>query len=140
MESEKSRVDFEQKSYPAFFTLQHEQLPMMPAVYEDVFRWHNGEAMQPSETPAGALAARLSSADSEIPAPRLTAPATNADAAADDSFYWFDHSANTVGKQTQQARVDELQRKLKNGQLPEFIKVGLTQLAEANKADSTNML
>lgn len=101
---------------------EHGRLPMIPAVYEDVFRWLSGDAMQLSESPAGALAARMG-ADDEIAAPHLTAPVSDEDAVADDSFYWFDDSADAVQKQTQQARVDELQRKLENGQLPEFIKV-----------------
>ena len=47
----------------------HGNLPMIPQVYEDVFRWLNGQGMQLPQSPRGALAEHLAGAPtgSEIP-------------------------------------------------------------------------
>ena len=100
---------------------EHGQLPMIPQVYEDVFRWLNGEDMQLANTPAGALAQRLSVENEEIAQPVLTAPVVNRSQLTGEPLYWIDDSADH--DKIQQTRVDELQKQLENGQLPEFIKV-----------------
>jgi pimeloyl-ACP methyl ester carboxylesterase len=100
---------------------EHGQLPMIPAVYEDVFRWLNGDQMELSTTPAGALAARLSGETNESFAPALTSFMKNE--AADEIDYWVDDSSDKEHKKIQQERIDRLQKQLDDGQLPEFIKV-----------------
>lgn len=102
----------------------HGELPMIPAVYNDIFRWLNGERMRLPETPAGALAERLSGEADESAAPNLTAPVRR-DRVSGDPELWEVTLSESEEVERQGAHLEELEAQLAEGRLPEFIKVKL---------------
>lgn len=102
----------------------HGELPMIPAVYNDVFRWLKGEEMKLPKTPAGALAQRLGGEPDESAAPNLTAPVRR-DQVTGDPELWEATLSESEEVERQGARLDELEARLAEGRLPEFIKVKL---------------
>jgi pimeloyl-ACP methyl ester carboxylesterase len=102
----------------------HGDLPMIPAVYNDVFRWLNGEEMKLPQTPAGALAQRLSVETDESAAPNLTTPVRRNPLTGDPDLW--DITLSEPGEiERQEARLGYLEEQLVEGRLPEFIKVKL---------------
>lgn len=94
----------------------HGSLPMMPQVYDDVFRWLNGEPMVLPDNPAGALRKHLAEAPrSEFP--HLDGSVT-ASGTQDDPGLW-----NTVAPDT--ARLAALRDDLDQDKIPEFSRVHL---------------
>lgn len=102
----------------------HGELPMIPAVYNDIFRWLKGEEMKLPKTPAGALAQRLSGEPDESAAPNLTAPVRR-DQVTGDPELWEVTLSELEEVERQRARLEELEAQLAEGRLPEFIKVKL---------------
>lgn len=102
----------------------HGELPMIPAVYNDIFRWLNGEKMNLPKTPAGALAQRLSGEADESAAPNLTAPVQR-DQVTGDPELWEVTLSESEEVERQGTRLEELEAQLAEGRLPEFIKVKL---------------
>lgn len=102
----------------------HGELPMIPAVYDDIFRWLKGEPMKLPKTPAGALAQRLSGESDESAAPNLTAPVRR-DQVTGDPELWEVTLSESEEVERQKARLEELETRLADGRLPEFIKVKL---------------
>lgn len=89
----------------------HGSLPMMPQVYEDVFRWLKGQPMQLPTTVEEALSQQPGTG--EAPAV-LGMPTTRGELAlSDDPGYWNDAEPDP-------ARMEEIQGKLTADQLPEF--------------------
>ena len=95
----------------------HGGLPMMPQVYEDVFRWLNGQGMQLPQSPRGALAEHLAGAPIESETPHLDGTARG-NPAAGDPGYWDLQPPDP-------SQVEQLKIRLEAGQLPEFISVRL---------------
>lgn len=102
----------------------HGELPMIPAVYNDIFRWLKGEEMKLPKTPAGALAQRLSGEPDESAAPNLTAPVRR-DQLTGDPELWEVTLSESEEVERQGARLEQLEAQLAEGRLPEFIKVKL---------------
>jgi len=95
---------------------RHGELPNLPRVFNEVFRWLRNEALQLEETPAGALSHHLAGeAPSATPFLDGTPPAISS--AEDDSGRW--NETNDL------ARQDALRVKLDADQLPEFTRVRL---------------
>lgn len=102
----------------------HGELPMIPAVYNDIFRWLGGEEMKLPKTPAGALAQRLSGEAVESAAPNLTTPVRR-DQVTGDPELWEVTQSESEEVERQGVRLEELEAQLAEGRLPEFIKVKL---------------
>lgn len=96
-----------------YFKGVHGEMPNIPAVYDDTFRWLKGEPMQLPETPAGALVGDLSGARG----PRAAALARSSpvDAPAGDPGYWR--------LENDPAELDRLRQELEAEALPAFNRV-----------------
>lgn len=68
----------------------HAGLPNIPAVYEEVFRWLNGEALQLPDTPEGALRQHLAVGGTESEAPRLDGTSRAVPLTDDPGLWSFD--------------------------------------------------
>jgi pimeloyl-ACP methyl ester carboxylesterase len=95
----------------------HANLPNLPAVHEDVFRWLNDEPMQLPESPAEALSRHLGSPALSGETPHLSTPAQQG-ATGDDPGYW-----NLVTPDA--SRLAELETLLDQEKLPDFNKIRL---------------
>ncbi len=89
---------------------KHADLPLMPEVFDDVFRWLGDEPMLLSRTAAGALTSHLG-----------VAASPDDHAAGDDPGYWQDATSSDACS----AAVDALETKIDAGTLPEFNSVRL---------------
>jgi hypothetical protein len=89
----------------------HGSLTNIPAVYEDAFRFLNGEPMQLPETPAVALSAHLAGEDT-TDTPHLDG-AARADASREDPGYWDP-------ARVPEATLDALTAELEGDRLPAF--------------------
>jgi pimeloyl-ACP methyl ester carboxylesterase len=100
----------------------HGELPMIRAVYEDIFRWLKNDPNDPMQlpsTPKGALKGHLGSSGAQSVAPHLTR-AVKADSLAssiDDPGLWK--------LALDQEQFDELKKLLDAEQLPDFNKIRL---------------
>jgi hypothetical protein len=95
----------------------HGSLPMVPQVYEDVFRWLNGQDMQLPQSPQGALAEHLAGAPIESETPHLDGTARG-NPVVGDPGYWDLQPPDPM-------QVEQLKIRLEAGQLPEFMSVRL---------------
>lgn len=102
---------------------EHGNLPMIPAVYEDVFRWLNGKPLQLPKQASGALQAKLSAGDFQVTAPSLTMPPIPIDPLTGEPDFWDVPVQGGIVQQT--ARIDQMEHQLAQGNLPDFIKVKL---------------
>lgn len=99
---------------------EHGNLPMIPVVYEDVFRWLNERPLQLPSQASGALSAKLGGGDFEVIASTLIMPPVPKDPTTKEPDFW-DVQAEDSGMQ--KLRVDQLEEQLKQGKLPDFVKV-----------------
>ncbi|HEV2706157.1 MAG TPA: alpha/beta fold hydrolase [Pyrinomonadaceae bacterium] len=95
----------------------HGELPMLPPVYEDVFRWLRGEEMLLPTSAKGALKGHLSGTPVENPAPNLTRITTGNPTTGDPGFL----NLNPPDPQALQ----QLDALLSNDDLPAFNKIRL---------------
>ncbi|HEX8843857.1 MAG TPA: alpha/beta fold hydrolase [Pyrinomonadaceae bacterium] len=94
----------------------HGGLPMIPQVYEDVFRWLKEEPMSLPSTMAQALSQHLS-LEPESETPNLDGTARSDALTGDPGFWDFEPP--------DEARLAAIKEQLDKEQLPEFIKVRL---------------
>ncbi len=92
----------------------HGDLPLVPAVYDNVFRWLNNENMNLSKKPEWALQTHLAGEDA---APNWTR-VTNVDELTGEPGYW---NLDSPDPQC----LSELRAKLESEQLPDFNKIRL---------------
>lgn len=95
----------------------HGGLPMIPAVYEDVFSWLSGGDMQLPKTPEGALEAHLGGPAGGSEAPNLTKVTTPNPLTGDPGLWNLDAP--------DQQQLDALKTLVENEQLPAFNKIRL---------------
>jgi hypothetical protein len=95
----------------------HGELPMIPEVYDDVFRWLNNEQMELDDTPAAALNAHLGAAGATVEAPNLRRT-TTVDPLTGDPGFW---NLNPP-EPSQLATIEAM---LKAEQLPDFNRIRL---------------
>lgn len=100
---------------------EHGNLPMIPAVYEDVFRWLNEKPMQLPNQAGGALLPNLGEGDFQVTAPSLTMPPIPIDPLTGESDFWDVPVQDGIAQQT--IRIDQMEQQLNQGLLPDFIKV-----------------
>ncbi len=94
---------------------EHDALPMIPAVYEGALDWLNGNTVHLPESPGAALRQHLGPAKLSPEAPELL-PA-RADEPDTESPGYLSEEAAEPGY------LDELERQLKAGELPDFQRV-----------------
>lgn len=94
----------------------HGDLPMMPEVYEDIFRWLSKEEMKLPGTPHDALGGHLGGTAPAPDAPNLTR-VTAADDAAGDPGFWK--------PEPDPRRLEQYKALLESEQLPAFNKIRL---------------
>ena len=93
----------------------HGGLPNMPAVYQEVFRWLNGEPLQLPKTPKGASVRHLGAVD------ELTSriPALDGSSAATDTDPGY------LQSEPDRAAIAAMQQQVEEGVCPEFLSVSL---------------
>lgn len=97
----------------------HGELPMIPEVYNDVFRWLKKESMKLPDTPNGALKSHLAGGIPSSDAPHLT-QLTTANPATADPGYW-----NLDVVSLSEERCAEIEEQLDREMLPAFNRVRL---------------
>jgi len=98
-----------------FIKAVHGSLPVIPAVYDDVFCWLNGEEMNLPRTAAGAHTAHLAPGSGDSDTPALDGSA-RARLAAGDPGYWNLHDYSD-------SETTALERGLVGGNFPEFERI-----------------
>ena len=100
-----------------FVQAQHGALPNVPAVYNDVFRWLNGERLQLPSNPSAALSEHLSSSDYLSAAPLLDG-SISLNTLPEDFDRWQDTPVSPE-------ELNQLRGNLEDGRLPEFLSIRL---------------
>jgi pimeloyl-ACP methyl ester carboxylesterase len=95
----------------------HGELPMIPEVYNDVFRWLNKERMELYDTPAAALASHLGAGDESVEAPNLTRT-TTVDEITGDPGFWNLNPPDP-------SQLELIEARLNAEQLPDFNRIRL---------------
>jgi pimeloyl-ACP methyl ester carboxylesterase len=99
----------------------HGNLPMIPAVYEGVFRWFSGKSLELPSQVNGALTSKMSGGNFKVNAPTLTMPPVPIDPETNEPDFWDVQVQNGILEQAE--RLDQMEWQLAQGQLPDFIKV-----------------
>jgi pimeloyl-ACP methyl ester carboxylesterase len=95
----------------------HAELPMIPAVYEDAFRWLRDEKMTLPISPAEALSKHLGPDINISETPKLTSPFARKSGVISPDLWSISPLSNT--------QLSELERELASGGFPDFVKARL---------------
>jgi hypothetical protein len=87
----------------------HLGLPNIPAVYDNVFRWLKGEALQLPDTPEGALSQHLAAGGAASESPHLDGSARATPLTDDPGLWVFDPGPDKLEALRAQVEAEEPQ-------------------------------